>query len=394
MNIIEVKSKKDIREFLELPLRLYKHEAHWIRPIDKDVEDVFHPETNKFFRHGECTRWILQNENGQTIGRVAAFINKKTKKEKNSEGQQLLVGGMGFFESTDDKEIAFQLFDTAKQWLEERECNTIEGPINFGERDNWWGLLTEGHEIDPNYKMPWTFPYYESFFEDYGFQVYFKQLTFGRKVNAPLKEQYKIQADRLFNDPKFEFKCLDPKQIEKFTEDFRTIYNKAWTQHAGVKEMSSLQAKSIMKQMKPIIDPQIVYFCYHEGEPIAFFLNLPEVNQIFKFIKGGKLNWLGKLTFLYHKLMKTNKKMVGRGFGIAPEFQGKGIVAGIVEFCRLMVQEEIRGRYIDYEMNWIGDFNPKMVKIAATIGEVVKTHTTYRKMLNEELKFERCKVID
>lgn len=394
MTVNEVKTAQDVREFLDLPIRLYKNETHWIRPIDKDIEDVFHADTNKFFRHGECNRWILKDDNGITIGRVAAFINNKTMKEKNSLGQQLVVGGMGFFESINDKKTAFKLFDVAKEWLEARDCNTIEGPINFGERDNWWGLLVEGHDIDPNYKMPWTFPYYQAFFEDYGFQVYFSQLTFGRKVNAPLKEQFKVQADRLFADPKFEFKYLDMKQLEKFTEDFRVIYNKAWVRHAGVKEMSSLQAKSIMKQMKPILDPQIVYFCYYEGEPIAFFLNLPEVNQVFKFIKGGKLNWLGKLTFLYHKLMKTNKKMVGRGFGIAPEFQGKGIVAGIVEYCRLMVQEEIRGRYVDYEMNWIGDFNPKMVKIAATIGDVVKTHNTYRKMLNDDLIFERCKVID
>ncbi len=300
---------------------------------------------------------------------------------------------MGFFECVENKDVAFKLFDTAKAWLLDRDINTMEGPINFGERDNWWGLLTEGHEIDPNYKMPWTFPYYQKFFEDYGFQVYFKQLTFGRKVNAPLKPQYLEQAERLFADPKFEFKKLNMKKLEQFTEDFRTIYNKAWVKHAGVKGMTSLQAKSIMKQMKPILDPDIVYFAYYDNEPIAFFLNLPEVNQIFRFL-NGKLDWLGKLKFLYHKFARTNKKMVGRGFGIVPEFQSRGVVAGIVEYCRRVVQDEIRGRYIDYEMNWIGDFNPKMVKVAATIGEVVKTHTTYRKMLDKELVFERCKVID
>ena len=393
MKIQEVKSPQEIAEFTQLPVRLYENEPHWIRPIDNDVEEVFHATTNKFFRHGECTRWILKDDSGLTIGRVAAFINKKTRKEKNSQGQQLEVGGMGFFECIQDKKAAFLLFDTAKEWLLQREINTMEGPINFGERDNWWGLLTEGHDIDPNYKMPWTFPYYQSFFEEYGFQVYFKQLTFGRKVNAPLKPQYLEQAERLFADPKFEFKKLNMKKLEQFTEDFRAIYNKAWVKHAGVKGMTSLQAKSIMKQMKPILDPDIVYFAYYNNEPIAFFLNLPEVNQIFRFL-NGKLDWLGKLKFLYHKFARTNNKMVGRGFGIVPEFQSRGVVAGIVEYCRRVVQDEIRGRYIDYEMNWIGDFNPKMVKVAATIGEVVKTHTTYRKMLDDKLVFERCKVID
>jgi len=182
------------------------------------------------------------------------------------------------------------------------------------------------------------------------------------------------------------------KQIEKFTEDFRTIYNKAWVKHAGVKGMTSLQAKSIMKQMKPILDPKIIYFAYHNDEPIAFFFNLIEVNQIIKHL-GGKLNLIGKLKFLYHKKLRTVKKMVGRGFGVVPEFQGKGIEAAIVEFCRRMVQGEIRGRYIDYEMNWIGDFNPTMVKVAGEIGDIAKTHHTYRKIFDKDITFERCPII-
>ncbi|MFK7900905.1 MAG: hypothetical protein AB8B61_09130 [Cyclobacteriaceae bacterium] len=392
MKIIEVSTPAHIKEFLKLPVRLYKNEKHWIRPLDNDVEEVFDARKNKFFRHGECIRWILVDDNNQTIGRTAAFINRKAEKEKNSLKQELRVGGMGFFESIDDQKVAFKLFDTCVDWLKERGINTIDGPINFGERDNWWGLLVEGHDIDPNYKMPYTFPYYQAFFENYGFKVYFKQLTFAREVNTPLKPKYKEKADRIMNNSAYSFKCLDMKKLEQFTEDFRTIYNKAWVKHTGVKGMTSLQAKSIMKQMKPILDPDIVYFAYHNNEPIAFFFNLIEVNQIFKHL-NGKLNVLGKLKFLYHKKFRTVKKMVGRGFGVVPEFQGKGLEAAIVEFCRQMVQGTIRGRYIDYEMNWIGDFNPTMVKVASEIGDVAKTHITYRKMLDKSLTFERCKEI-
>jgi len=388
MNVIEVTSPAHIKEFLKLPVTLYKKEKHWIRPLDKDVEEVFDAKKNKFFRHGECTRWILQ-DNGKTIGRVAAFINKKTRKEKNSLGQQLEVGGMGFFECIDDQKAAYTLFDTCKEWLQAKGINTMEGPINFGERDTWWGLLVEGHDIDPNYKMPYTFPYYQKLFEEYGFQLYFKQYTFARKVNAPLQPKYKAKADRIMNNPAYSFKYLDSKQLEKFTEDFRTIYNKAWVNHSGVKGMTSLQAKTIMKSMKPILDPKILYFAYHNDEPIAFFFNFIEVNQIMKHL-GGKLNLLGKLKFLYHKKFRTVKKMVGRAFGVVPDFQGKGIEAAIVEYCRQMVQGTIRGRYIDYEMNWIGDFNPKMIKVAGEIGDIAKTHHTYRKLFDESITFERC----
>ncbi len=393
MKAIEVKDKAAVQEFLKFPIQLYKNDKHWIRPLDQDVEAVFDEKKNKFFRHGECTRWIFQDENGKTIGRVAAFINRKTEKSKNSLGQELHTGGMGFFECIEDEKTAFAIFDHAKKWLQDKGMNSMEGPINFGERDQWWGALAEGHHIDPNYCMPWTKPYYLKYFEDYGFQVYFRQLTYGRGVNDEMQERYWVKADKIMKNPKYRFERLNLKQLDKFTEDFMNIYNKAWARHAGVKGMTMLQAKSVMKQMKPILDPDIVYFGYYDDEPIAFFINLPEVNQIFKHISNGKLDLLGKLTFLYHKVMKTNKKMVGRAFGVVPEHQGKGIESAIVMFCRKIVQEEIRGRYIDYEMNWIGDFNPKMMRVAETIGDIVKVHNTYRVMFDSELQFERCKEI-
>ena len=392
MNAIEVKDSKSIKEFLEFPVRLYKGDKHWIRPLDNDIEKVFNEKENKYFRHGECIRWVFTNDNGETIGRAAAFINKKGLKSKNSEGQELITGGMGFFESIEDKDVAFGIFDQCAAWLKERDCNVMEGPINFGERDNWWGLLYEGFDIDPNYCMPYTKQYYIDFFESYGFQDYFQQHTFGRLVNDEMAPKYYDKAARIQNNPKYTFATLKMADLEKYTEDFRTVYNKAWVLHAGVKEMSSLQAKSIMKQMKPILDPDILYFAYYENEPVAFFFNLMDVNQMIRSF-NGKLNWVNKLRFVFQKMMKTNKKMVGRGFGIVPEHQGKGLEGAIVMYCRKIVQEEIRGRYIEYEMNWIGDFNPKMIKVASTIGDVIKRHVTYRKMLDPNLVFERCKVI-
>ena len=111
MQIVEVKTKQDIESFLNLPQVLYKEDKHWIRPIDADIEEVFDEKKNKFFRHGECTRWILKDES-EVIGCVAAFVDRKTEKNKNSLGQQLHTGGMGFFECIDNKEASNLLLDT------------------------------------------------------------------------------------------------------------------------------------------------------------------------------------------------------------------------------------------------------------------------------------------
>ncbi|MBX9850277.1 MAG: hypothetical protein K2X86_00795, partial [Cytophagaceae bacterium] len=157
MKIIEVKGGGAAREFLMFPVRLYKNEKHWIRPLDKDVEGVFDAKLNKYFRHGTCTRWILRNDQGETIGRVAAFINNKTAKTTD-----YVTGGMGFFECINDQKAAFMLFDTCKKWLQDNGMEAMDGPINFGERDKWWGLLVDGF-VDPNYCMHYHFPYYKIF---------------------------------------------------------------------------------------------------------------------------------------------------------------------------------------------------------------------------------------
>jgi hypothetical protein len=389
MQLKEVGDKQTRTQFLELPVKLYQGEPNWIRPLDQDVESVFDQKKNKFFRHGEAIRWILLDDTGQTIGRVAAFINRKL---ANKEKQP--TGGMGFFECIQDQKAANILFDACREWLQARGMEAMDGAINFGERDRWWGLLAEGHAFEPTYCMPYTFPYYLDFFKAYGFELYFRQFTYGRRViEDGLSEKMQAKADRLLKNPQYAFRHLNMKQLPKFTEDFRTIYNAAWVKHKGVGEMTKVQAESIMQKLKPVMDPKIVWFGYYDNEPIAFFINLPELNQIFKHL-NGKLNWLGKLKFLYHKWRKTNTKMFGLVFGVVPAHQGKGIEAALAMSATTYVWTS-KSPYRDYEMNWIGDFNPKMMRIVEEAGaKVKKVHHTYRYLFDRSKPFERCPMID
>ena len=126
MTIIEVTSSKVIRKFHKLPFQIYKEDENWIPHIQQEVESIFNPKENKFHRHGEIIRWILQNNEGKTIGRIAAFVNRK---KAFSENQP--TGGCGFFECINDQKAANLLFETAKKWLKEREMQAMDGPINF-----------------------------------------------------------------------------------------------------------------------------------------------------------------------------------------------------------------------------------------------------------------------
>jgi hypothetical protein len=389
MRIKEVTTPHDKSEFIQLPVRLYKNTPNWIRPLDADVEGVFDAVKNKTYHHGECIRWILLDDSGKTIGRVAAFVNQKT----TNKGNDQPTGGLGFFECIENQQAAFILFDACKEWLQQRSMEAMDGPINFGNRDRWWGLLLEGYDRQPNYQCNYNFPYYQQFFEAYGFQVYFYQLTFGRPIEGPLDDRLYEKASLVEKTPDYHFAYLKKSEWGKLPELIRQVYNRAWAKRGEIPELTEVQAKHLVKQMKPIMDEKLLWFGYYKNEPIAFFLSLPEVNQIFKYV-NGKMDWFGKLKFVWHTLLKTNKKAFGVLFGLVPEHQGRGVDGAIIENFRRLAQGG-GFAYAEYEMNWIGDFNPKMIRVVEQINAtVVKRHATYRKLFDPTKPFKRMPIIN
>ncbi|RAW02821.1 hypothetical protein [Pseudochryseolinea flava] len=388
MKIIEVTTPELIREFLLFPVKLYKQEKNWIRPLDKDVENVFDPEKNKTFKHGECIRWVLRSDAGKTIGRVAAFVNDKIVKKGNDQP----TGGMGFFECINDRQAAFTLFDTCKSWLQSKGMEAMDGPINFGSRDRWWGLLIQGFEHEPNYQCNYNFSYYKDFFESYGFQVYFYQNTYFRPIRDGLDPRLQEKADITAQNTDYEFRHIRKDEIDQLPEYILKVYNGAWANRSENPELTMAQAKIMVKQMKPILDLKLIYFGFYKKEPVSFFISLPELNQVFKYV-NGKLDLIGKFKFLWHTFRKTNRKAFGILFGIVPEHQGKGLDGAMVMAARRVLQEEY-DRYDFYEMNWIGDFNPKMINVVLQVGgRMSKQHATYRKLFDETKPFKRAPIL-
>ena len=157
MQLIEVTTPQLASLFLQVNVDINKDNPAYIQPLEKDINDVFDEKKNKSFRFGEAIRWILKDDTGNLIGRIAAFANKKYK-NKGDDGP---VGGIGFFDCINDQAAADMLFDVAKHWLLQKGMEAMDGPINFGERDRWWGLVVKGHELSPMYCMNFNAPYYQ-----------------------------------------------------------------------------------------------------------------------------------------------------------------------------------------------------------------------------------------
>jgi len=384
LKIVNADSPEE-RDFVQLPLRLYRNEACWIRPLDKDVLEIFRPESNKMYRSGECIRWTLYDENKLCIGRVAAFFDKRLWKEGKPK-----IGGMGFFECIDNQEAANLLFQACENWLKEKGLEGMDGPINFGDRDKNWGLLNDGFEREPNYGMPWTFPYYLRLFEAYQFQVFFYQHTYSRPVQRPLRDKLLEKYERVKQDPKYHFRHYEPSQNEQFVKAFADIYNQAWSKHSGVATMQEAHVRALFKKLKPVMDKRLLWFGFYEERPVSFFLMLPELNQVFKHV-NGKLDLMGKLKFLWYRFLQRSPKMFGVVFGVIPDFQGKGLEGAMVVACK---QTVVDAGYTEIEMNWIGDFNPKMIHLLETLdADLVKRHSTWRLYFDRSFPFEREKDI-
>lgn len=386
MKLIEVNTSKLAKEFLQVAIELYKNDTNWIRPWDKDINDVFDPQKNKAFRNGEVIRWILKDENGNLTGRIAAFVQNKYK----NKGDDISVGGIGFFECINNRKAADMLFDVAKHWLMQKGMEAMDGPINFGERDRWWGLVTEGFK-EPIYLMNYNPPYYQTLFEEYGFNIFYNQICWHLSIDTQLQPKFYEQHKIYSAQPEFSARHIRKNQLEKFARDFCTVYNKAWARHEGNKEMSEEMALKIFKAMKPVMDESLIWFAYHKEEPIAMWINLPDLNQIIKYL-NGQFNLFSKLKFMWLRYRKVCKKFTGIVFGVVPEFQGRGVdYFMIVEGANLI---QGRRQYDELELQWQGDFNPKMLNISRNLGATQSRNlATYRYLFDRTKEFKRHPMI-
>ena len=384
MQIIPVTDKATSVLFIQTAVVINKNDPNWIRPLDKDINEVFDPIKNKTFRFGEVVRWILKDDAGKLIGRIAAFTNKKYK----NKDDDVPVGGIGFFECINDQDAADLLFNNARHWLILQGMEAMDGPVNFGERDRWWGLITEGF-TPPLYCMNYNPPYYVNLFESYGFREFYNQVCFGldaaKKLAPKILERHKIHE----SNPDISFSTIKKNDLEKYAIDFVEVYNKAWAGHGGLKELSKEQVLLMFKKMKPVMDEKVIYFAYYKDVAIAMFVNLPDINQYFKHL-NGKFGLLQKLEFVWRQKFKPAKKFVGVVFGVVPTWQGTGIDAYIIGECSKIVQVPPYP-YNEYEMQWIGDFNIKMINVAESLGETFRSRnlTTYRYLFNRMKEFKR-----
>lgn len=367
ITVKKVVSKKELKQFMMLPWKVYEKDPAWVAPLISGYKKVFDKNKNPFFLHGEMELFLAE-KNGEVVGRIAAVINHLHNSTWNDK-----TGFFGFYESFDDQQVANVLLDTAKKWLQERGFDIMRGPASPTSNEDY-GVMFDGFEHRQVILSTHNTPYYLKLYEQYGLKA-IKELYAFRFTKEVLNSKSGEKAQRLkeaiHQRTGVVLEDLDMKKFAEGVKTFKGIFNAAWTtdHNHGWVPLTDEEFDFITGDLKAITDPQFVMFAKVNGKVIGGCICLPDYNEIFQ-------PWKGKLfPFNWVDMFTKAKKLKGLRIvilGVVPEFQRSGIDALMyIEIVQRAVKRGIEWA----EASYIVEDNEPMKKPLINIGgEVYKKY--------------------
>ena len=307
MHIIRVTDSQTEKAFLQFPAQLYENKPQWVATSEQEIKNIFDFRQKILFEEGQAERWILTNFRGKMIGRIAAFTHQNF-----SERFEQPTGGIGLFECIDHQKAAFSLFDQCKEWLIRKGMKAMLGPVDLLDPTFKSGLLTSGFSKIPVYNRPYHQEYYQDMFENYGFSVLFKQYNYAVDIQEDGKTpEVDVLADIVLLDPEYKIETVSKQDHEGFAKKLRDVYNDVWQDQPYFFPLQEEASLGLVKKLRQVMDEHMVYFAYHNEQPIGFMINLPEQEQISDDTQE-QVTMMRRLKHLFgNKHMKITTLMMG-----------------------------------------------------------------------------------
>lgn len=368
MNPVSVRpvlTKRDENTFIKFQWSIYEGNPYWVPPLLMDRRKLIDRKRNPFYRHSEMELFLAERDGG-IVGRIGAIINHNHNKEHNDT-----VGFFGFFECIDDQRVANALFDAARKWLKERNLSAMRGPASPSVNDEY-GLLIGGFDKPPAILMAYNPAYYQRLVEGYGFKkakdlyAYYvhKDKVFGEKMTR-VSELVKKREGVVF-------RALNMRDFDSEVKTIRDLYNRGWQRNWGEVPMTEEEFQYVAKDLKPIVNPELVIIAEVKGKPVGFGLSLPDLNVIMKDNKGGYLIPFLVRLLLFKKRIDFVRIII---LGVVPEYLNSGI--GGVLFYETGRRSVEQG-YPHGEASWVVEDNIMMNRGAEMMrGEKTKTYRVY-----------------
>jgi hypothetical protein len=351
MNIVEVNTPALVNQFLKLPSAIYKNNRHWTIQLGIDIEHVFNPGKNSMFINGDAKRWVLYNEWNIPAGRIAAFYHRSG---------TVCSGGFGFFECAENYTCAACLLETALTWLRQQGCKTIEGAVNFGEKDRFWGILTSGFDTPGLYLDNYNHPYYADYFQQFGLLE--KDIIYTYKVTIdtiPAKRLERI-AKRLEQNEQVSFKPFRFDEIDKYANDLHEVYTHSFDERTRLKHVSVEDIIQLIKTNKQACEENLIWLGYKNDQPIGLLAFIKDINQSLALSRSENTN-------------ETNLK--GFAFSVIPGYRNHGVEFGLFNalFQTLAADDKNYVLYFSGINARTTQMNSFMQALNATIFKIHKT---------------------
>ncbi|MBU0936627.1 MAG: hypothetical protein KKI09_17130 [Spirochaetes bacterium] len=365
-----IAGRKELREFIRLPLRLYKDDPNWVPPLWAAERKAYTPGCNAVL---DRSRHILlaAYRGRQLAGRLVAYIDPQFNTHFNSS-----TGFFGSFECEDDPALAVALFAAAETWFAEQGIHRVRGPIN--PVAECWGALVDGFESPPVYMSPHNPPYYDKLFIHAGYRGVKDLLAYEADAgNAyAIPERFKrFQTIVAARRPGISTRKIDTSHLQRDAEHIRRILNVSVDGNWGFVPVGAEEMAAIVRDLKPILDPAAIWFVEDCGVPVGCCLGFPDINRIIKKIHGRLFptGFLRLITGLKH--IRDYRLW---GLAVLPEYQSLGL--DVLLYLRLF--ESLASRKVRLEANYILEDNLRIRNALEKLGlKAIKSYRVYEKPL-------------
>lgn len=371
----KVETKSDINQFHKLPFRIYADYPCWRPGLRGEIENIFDKNKNSFFEHGECERFLVYDDD-RLVARFAVMIDHKKDKLYHPK-----MGGIGFIEMEDNKYLAGAIIRFASEWHRSRGYYSMLGPINFGENENFWGLLIENYDDPPVYGMYYHPPYYRNLLESTGAEKWDDHFSYTRPFYTPFFEKMQRIADRLNEKDSIVCRPLDLKNLYRDGEYIRQIYNQSWSNQEiseredEFTELTPETVHRMIDNLKNILLPESSYISFVNGEPASFIITIPDMNELL--VKtGGRIRFWHIPKLMFFKKKVTRVRIIV--YGTLPKYRRMGLEAQTFVNGIIGIREANKSLK-NLEGAWVSEKNWLMQRSLEALGCVHhKTHRTYR----------------
>ncbi len=365
-----VSTKEELQQFIEFPYRHYADDPVWVPPLKIQQKDLLNKKKNPFFKDADIALFLAY-EDGEVAGRIAAIHNHAYNRHNKDT-----AGFFGFFECNQNQFVADLLFRVVKDWLRNRGCTKLLGPMNPGLLDEI-GIQVDGFENRPAIMMPHSKPYYDELIRKTGLEKEMDLFAY-RVLSSTVRFDRMERALEIVKKrtPGIEVRKINLRNFDEEVRIIHDVFNKAWANNWGFYEISLDTFIHLGKELKMIIDTDHAHVAEIDGKPVAFSIALPDYNQVFAKM-DGTLFPTGLLKLLWHR-RKINTIRTAL-MGVIPEYQGRGIDALLTR--ESMVNGLGRG-FVSAEVGWLLESNTDILRVVERIGGYKeKTYRMYGQTL-------------